>query len=77
MRCSIVNNRVGAMTDMLDAFPINSTFGSNITYSPPFQKWVKASSGSFTSMNIQFVDQNFNPIMINDNNVLITILIKK
>ena len=31
MRCSIVNNRVGEMTDMLDAFPINSTFGSNIT----------------------------------------------
>ena len=77
MRCSIVNNRVGVMTDLLDAFPINNTFGSNITYIPPFQKWVKASSGSFNNMIIQFVDQNFNPIVMNDNNILITILIKK
>ena len=77
MRCSIVNNRIGIMTDILDAFPINCTFGSNITYSPPFQQWIKASTGSFNNMTIQFVDQNFNPIMINDNNILITILIKK
>ena len=77
MRCSIVNNRVGIMTDMLDAFPINATFGSNISYTPPFQKWVKASSGNFNNMTIQFVDQNFNPIVMNDSNILITILIKK
>ena len=77
MRCSIVNNRVGIMTDMLDAFPINATFGSNISYTPPFQKWVKASSGNFNNMTIQFVDQNFNPIIMNDSNILITILIKK
>ena len=77
MRCSIVNNRIGVITDMMDAFPINATFGSNISYTPPFQKWVKASSGNFNNMTIQFVDQNFNPIVMNDNNILITILIKK
>ena len=77
IRCSIVNNRIGVITDMMDAFPINATFGSNISYTPPFQKWVKASSGNFNNMTIQFVDQNFNPIIMNDSNILITILIKK
>ena len=77
MRCLIVNNRVGIMTDILDAFPINTTFGSNITYNPPFPKWVKATSGSYNNMIVQFVDQNFNSIIMNDNNILFTILIKK
>lgn len=67
MRCSIVNNRVGVMTDLLDAFPINTTFGSNIQT----KNWVKATSGSYNNMIVQFVDQNFNPIIMNDNNICI------
>jgi hypothetical protein len=75
VRCSLVDNQVGVPTDILDTFPITSTFGSNINYAPPFPKWVKLSAGSFQYIIIKFVDQNFNSIDSLDNNVCISLLI--
>lgn len=75
VRCSLVDNQVGVPTDILDTFPITTTFGSNINYAPPFPKWVKLSGGSFQYIIIKFVDQNFNSIHSLDNNVCISLLI--
>jgi hypothetical protein len=75
-RVSIVNNTCSSPSDVLDQFNINATFGSNITYSPNYEKWIKCSSGSFNSLTITFVDQNFNTIIMNDSNVAISLLLK-
>ena len=41
MQCSLVNNPVTTPSDILDSLPIhNSTFGSNITYEPSFEKFI-------------------------------------
>eukprot|EP01039_Chlorochromonas_danica_P011386 gene11386-12721_t len=55
--------------------PITSVFGSNITYQPPFPKWVKVKAGKYSSMTVQLVDQNLDAIVANDSNVLITLLL--
>ena len=34
LRCNLVSNNVAVPSDVLDLVPINSTFGSNITYNP-------------------------------------------
>jgi hypothetical protein len=60
----------------MDSIPIsNAAFGTNITYQPPFPKWVKMKSGKYSSMSVQLVDQNLDPIVANDSNVCITLLL--
>ena len=77
MRCSILKNGVTIPSDILDGFPINATFGSNITYTPSFEKWIAISDGTYSNFTILIVDQNLNTISANDPNVAITLLIRK
>lgn len=76
-RCSILKNDVTIPSDVLDGFPINTTFGSNITYSPPFEKWIKINDGTYSSFILSFVDQDLNTIFSVDPNVAVTLLIRK
>jgi hypothetical protein len=76
VRCSVVNNPVSMPSDVLDTIPINATFGANIDYTPAFQKFVKVSNGTYSTLTVTFVDQNFNTIQMLDNNVSISLLLK-
>jgi hypothetical protein len=76
-RCSILKNDVTIPSDVLDGFPINTTFGSNITYSPPFEKWIKINDGTYSSFILSFVDQDLNTIYSVDPNIAVTLLIRK
>lgn len=77
MRCSLVSNNIVSPSDILDGFPINSTFGSNITYDPSFEKWVAMKDGTFSSLTLTLVDQNLNSIVSLDPNVAITLMIRR
>ena len=76
-RCSILKNDVTIPSDVLDGFPINTTFGSNITYSPPFEKWIKINDGTYSSFILSFVDQDLNTVYSVDPNIAVTLLIRK
>ena len=78
VRCSLVRNNVTNPPDILDSFtiPSGSAFGANINYSPSVEKFVKTTSGTFNNFVITICDQNLNPINANDNNVLITLLMR-
>lgn len=76
VRCNLVNNPVNAYSDVLDSFPITSTFGSNINYLPISDNWMKIAPGKYNSLVVTFMDQNFNTLQANDANALITLLIK-
>ena len=76
VRCSLIDNAVSMPTDILDSFSINATFGSNINYSPNYEKWISIRKGTYSSITITFVDQDFNNIAIIDPNIIITLLIK-
>ena len=77
MRCNILKNYVTSPSDILDGFPINATFGSNITYVPSFEKWISINNGTFSNFILNFVDQNLNTIYAQDSNVSVTLLIRK
>jgi hypothetical protein len=77
MRCNIVNNNIVMPSDILDACPINATFGSNITYNPTFPKWIAIKDGTYNNLTITFQDQNLNTINIKDPNLLLSLLIRK
>jgi len=55
---------------------INTNFGSNILYTPQFQKWMKIQAGTYQDFTIMLNDQSFNPILSNDPNVIINVLIR-
>jgi len=76
VRCNLVDNSIAMPSDVLDNFPITSTFGSNISYLPISDNAVKLKAGMFSSMVISFAVQNYNPLPMNDPNVLISVLIK-
>jgi hypothetical protein len=65
-------------SDILDSMPIhNSTFGTNITYDPSFEKFITLSNGTFNNFTFSFRDQNLNEIYARDPNVSITLIIRK
>ena len=76
VRCSIVNNKITSVTDILDSVPISSAFGYNINYSPSFERWVKVADGTYSNLTIAFSDQNLNTLYGRDSNVSITLLIR-
>ena len=75
--CSLVNNNLAIPSDILDLIPINSTFGSNITYQPPFAKFIQIRDGAYSSMSITFTDQNNGNINALDSNIAMTLIIKR
>ena len=76
VRCNLVENNVQYPNDVLDSFPITSTYGSNINYLPISDNMIKLKAGKFSNLTITLNDQNFNPLICLDNNVMISILIK-
>ena len=77
MTCNLVNNAVAMPSNILCGIPITSTFGSNINFSPSYEQWVKISQGKYSTMVLQFTDQNYNPLQALDSNVLIVLNIRK
>ena len=76
--CDLVKNECASPTNIFDTMTItNVNFGSNIIYQPSYEKWVSIQAGTYQNMNIQFVDQNFNIIQANDNNVMISLLLRQ
>jgi hypothetical protein len=77
VHCSLVNNSVVSPSDILDAFQIaNVSFGSNINYAPTVEKYVKLTKGTYSSMVLYLTDQNNNPIILIDSNILLTLLFR-
>jgi hypothetical protein len=77
VHCSLVNNSVVSPSDILDAFQIaDVSFGSNINYSPSVEKYVKLTKGTYSSMILYLTDQNNNPIILVDGNILLTLLFR-
>ena len=78
MRCNLLTNNIAMPSDILDTVPITSTsFGSNLTYNPTFQKWISIRDGSYNAMTLTFQDQNLNTLYANDPNLSMALLIRQ
>ena len=77
VRTNLVDNRAGTNRDLIDCFAIaDVTFGKNIVYAPPYMKLVNLVAGTYNSIDIILLDQNFRPIQFNDKNICISLVIK-
>ena len=78
VRCNLLSNNITMPSDILDTVPISATsFGSNLTYNPTFQKWIDIRDGSYNTMTISFQDQNLNTLYANDPNISMSLLIRQ
>ncbi len=76
LRCSLVNNSISSATDVIDSFPINGTFGSNLNDLNNIEKWMKLSPGIYNHFFVTIQDENLNDINILDNNILMNFIIR-
>jgi hypothetical protein len=76
MRCSLCDNKYTVPPDVMYSFSPNTTFGNNIVINPASIAWIDCKVGSFTQLDIQFMDQNFNPMQWRDSNICVQLLIK-
>lgn len=68
--CSIINNDLGN-NQVLYSFSPNVSFGSQINVSPPQHIWNEILDGKYDKIKISFVDQDYNQLPINDNNLVL------
>jgi hypothetical protein len=77
LACTLLSNKYSNPSTILYSFsPAGTSFGSIIQSQPSFPSWVDIADGSYSSFDIQFLDQNFNNVIINDTNIVVQLLIK-
>jgi hypothetical protein len=76
MKCNLVDNKLCIPSDILYAITPNVSFGANQIIQSPEYAWANTRAGNFHTLEIQFVDDNFNSISMKDNNLCILVLIK-
>jgi hypothetical protein len=78
VRCNMISNGCTTPDDILDVIPIaNSIYGDDVIYEPSFQKWIALKNGVYSNFFIYFQDQNYNPIPVQDPNIVVSMLIKQ
>lgn len=77
IRCNLVDNSLYTLTDILDALPFIYPFGSNTTYNGDERNLIKLRRGRYNNITFQICDQNGNPLILLDNNVLMNFIISK
>lgn len=76
--CSLLNNKLSNPNTILYSFTTASAqFGELIYFSVPELIFTDIQDGFYDRFEIQFVDQNFNPLPIRDNNIVVQLVIRK
>ncbi len=76
IRCNLVNSPFSNPSDIIFSFSPTASFGSILT--PAIQNLIfnEISSGYYAELVIQFCDQQFNSLLLNDTNLLVTVVIR-
>ncbi len=63
--------------DVIYSFAPSVTFGQTINIVPPQLIFYKATSGFYSQLQVSFTDANHNPLGILDNNIIVSLLVRK
>ena len=78
LTCSLLNNRLSNPNTILYSFTTGSReFGQLIYFSVPELIFADIDDGFYERFEMQFLDQNFQPLPIRDTNVVIQVVIRK
>jgi len=73
--CSLLNNKYSIPNTILYSFAPNGiSFGDLYESRPPEIVYTPIQDGTYSDFDIQLLDQNFNALSLNDNNLVITVV---
>jgi hypothetical protein len=76
--CSLLNNSLtNPNTFLYSIAPSNTQFGQLISVAVPELIFTDIVSGSYDSFEITLVDQNYVPLVVKDNNLIIQLVVRK
>jgi hypothetical protein len=76
IRCNLAENPMTAISDIIDAFPMLYSFGSNNIYIGDNRNDIKIRKGRYNNIIFTLVAQDGTPLTLLDNNVLMNFVIK-
>jgi hypothetical protein len=77
LTCSLLNNRYSNPGTILYSFsPAGTTYGALIESEPTQYSFIDIQDGSYSYIEVSFIDQDFNPITLQDTNLIIVLLIR-
>jgi hypothetical protein len=77
MSCNLLQNKYMSPQNILYSFTSSgSQFGGLIERAPNFEQWVRVADGDYSSIEIQFLSQDYQALPLNDVNITVLLLIK-
>lgn len=75
---NMVNSaKFNSFGNVIYTFSPTVTFGSQIVITPPNYIWFGVVEGQYPNIQLSFMDQNFNPLGVNDTNIITTLMIRR
>ncbi len=74
---NLVNNRYGLPQNIIYNFSPNVTYGSQLSVMPPYLVYSKIQEGTYSTISVQFVDQNYQALNILDSNIAVLLSIRE
>ncbi len=75
--CNLVDNKLCSPNSIISSIPINTTFGSQITFNPNEYIWLPILDGQYPSLVLRLYDQLANPLNATDTNSIILLIIRE
>lgn len=77
LSCTLLNNKFSVPNTILYSFsPAGVSFGELISNTPSALSFVDIQDGQYQNFKIQFLDQNFNRVILQDSEIVLQLLIK-
>lgn len=77
LTCSLLNNLYSIPNTALYSFsPSNVSFGSLIDSEPTEHEYIEVEDGQYPYLEVELLDQSFNPIFIRDTNLIIQLMVR-
>ena len=75
LTCSLINNNYAVPNNLIYSFAPVGTIGQQFTIAPNQYVFIDVLPAQYNRFNIQFIDQNFRPVAIQDPNMIIQLVI--
>lgn len=75
LTCSLINNNYAVPNNLIYSFAPVGTIGEQFTVAPNQYVFIDVLPAQYNRFNVQFIDQNFRPVAIQDPNMIIQLVI--
>ena len=75
LTCDLVNNNYAVPNNLIYSFSPEGTFGDQFTIAPNQYVFIDAQPGNYSFFRVSFLDQDFNSVAIQDQQMVIMIII--